>query len=252
MSVPAATPPLLPPREKTVVLQPGFLRAWQGIWLFTWKSQFTWRRLPGLLVTLLAIPLLACFTIEPLKQLTSRYDWRVEPQRQLNEFKASAASSSVPLPRGFSSKLTQIIAEEQNRVQPAQPSDNPASRKRISEEAIAGQIEQARACSDRIGQRVQPLLDARQSELFRQFQQRKLEEAFETIRKFNLQELRPFYRWLVDFYFLLVLPLYCLAVCGSNTMASTSATDNKTLAANASGAKHGDCRALRESRACRG
>src|SRR3984893_18747671 len=31
-----------------------------------------------------------------------------------------------------------------------------------------------------------------------------------------------------------------LAVCGPNTMASTSATDNKTLAANARGARHGD------------
>src|SRR5262249_32116008 len=39
--------------------------------------------------------------------------------------------------------------------------------------------------------------------------------AIETIKKFNLQNLRPFYRWLVDFYFLLVLPLYGLSVCGS-------------------------------------
>jgi ABC-type transport system involved in multi-copper enzyme maturation permease subunit len=59
------------------------------------------------------------------------------------------------------------------------------------------------------------LLDAKQLGLFEQFQEGKLGEATDIIKKFNLQNLRPFYRWLIDFYFLLVLPLYCLAVCGA-------------------------------------
>src|SRR5262249_47817876 len=66
-----------------------------------------------------------------------------------------------------------------------------------------------------IRQRARPLLNDKQFALFEQWQREKLDEAVETIQKFNLQDVRPFYRWLIDFYFLLVLPLYGLSVCGS-------------------------------------
>ena len=210
-----ASPPPVPRREKTVAPQPGFLRAWRGLWLFTWRGQFAWRRAPALLLTLLAIPLLAFFTLEPLKLLTAHYDWRVHPRQQVDEFKASAAAADARLERGLGSKIVPIIQEEQNRVRPAQPSDDPKSVLRFTEEALDQQIEEARSCAGRITPRIRPLLSAKQFELFQEFQDRKLEQAIEAIRKFNLEEVRPFFRWLVDFYFLLALPLYCLSVCGS-------------------------------------
>ena len=215
MSDLTASPPPPPKRERSVVLQPGFLRACQGIWSLTWRTQFTWRRLPQLLITLLAIPLLTFFTLEPLTQWATHYDWREPAPQQVNEFKARAASANAKLARGLGEKLRQIIDEEQARVEPPLPSTEGAGATRFSDEALSRQIEQVGAFQERVRQRARPLLDAKQFPLFEQFQEGKQAEAIEVIKKFNLQHLRPFYRWLVDFYFLLVLPLYCLAVCGS-------------------------------------
>src|SRR5262249_52875738 len=108
MSVTSPSP--VPPRVKSVVLQLGFLRACRGIWLFTWRSQLTWRRAPLLLVTLSVVPLLTFFTIEPLAHLTARLDWREQPHRQVAEFKAKAASEGAMLKQGLGTQLTQIVS----------------------------------------------------------------------------------------------------------------------------------------------
>jgi hypothetical protein len=196
-------------------IEPGFWRAWQGIWSLTWRAQFTWRRLPLLLLTLLVIPLLTYFTLGPLTQLSARDDWREKPSKQMNEFKARVASANVPLARGLGARITDIIGEEQSRVEPLLPLKDPTNAARFSQEALDRQMDQARACQERIRQRVQALLNARQLALFEQFQEAKLAEASAIIQRLNLQDLRPFYHWLINFYFRLALPLYCLSVCGS-------------------------------------
>ncbi len=51
-------PALLEPafgRQKSLTLIPTFLGALRGIWLFTWKAQFTWRRSGMILAGLLAV-----------------------------------------------------------------------------------------------------------------------------------------------------------------------------------------------------
>lgn len=174
----------------------------------------TWRKAPGLGVRLLTIPLLAFFTIEPLKQLTTRYDWRVRPREQMNEFRAKAAAAGVVFTRDLLRQLADVIREEQESVLPAEPSTQDAP-VRFDEAALAREIEKARACQARVAERVRPLLNAGQFAQFELFQASQLEVEVGSIRNFNLQEVRPFYRWLVDFYFLLVLPLYCLSACGA-------------------------------------
>src|SRR5262245_2231908 len=109
MSDVIASPPPVPPRVKSVVLHPGFLRAVQGLWSFTWRAQLTWRRVPLLLVTLMAIPLLTFFTLEPLAHLTSRYDWREQPHKQVSEFKVKAVAAGAGLRQGLGTRMTQII-----------------------------------------------------------------------------------------------------------------------------------------------
>src|SRR5262249_30243859 len=103
--------------EKPVALPPGFFRAWLGIWSLTWRVQFTWRRLPFRVLTLLAIPGLTFFTLEPLQHWTTHYDWREKPGKLVNEFKAKAMSANARLNRGNAFTLTQIIDEEQSRVE---------------------------------------------------------------------------------------------------------------------------------------
>jgi hypothetical protein len=168
-----------------------------------------------LLATLLAIPLLTLFTLEPLKLLTARYDWREPPRKRVTEFRAKWASLGGKLERSVATKLAQIIAEEQGAVKPLLSPEGSQDATRFSDEALDQQIEQARACHKHIADRARLVLGEKAFSVFAELQGRKLEEAIETIRKFNLQSLRPFYRWLIDFYFLLALPLYCLSACGS-------------------------------------
>jgi hypothetical protein len=58
-------------------------------------------------------------------------------------------------------------------------------------------------------------LDSQNYAAFERFQRRKLAEAEEVIRNFNLQRVRPYFSWLLNFYFFLALPLYCLSTCGA-------------------------------------
>jgi len=164
---------------------------------------------------LLAIPLLTFFTLEPMTYLAGNADWREDARRQVGAFKAAAAQAHTPLPPGLGPKLRQIITEEQDAIPLAQPSVDPGNPMRPSDEAQAQRLEQARMCSERIQQRIRPLLDAKQFDLFQRFEARNLERATERIQRSQIQVLRPFYLWLVDFYLLLALPLYCLTTCGS-------------------------------------
>jgi ABC-type transport system involved in multi-copper enzyme maturation permease subunit len=50
---------------KASLLQPSWPAAFRGVWSLTWKSQLSLRRLPLLVGTLLIIPLLAYFTVDP-------------------------------------------------------------------------------------------------------------------------------------------------------------------------------------------
>jgi ABC-type transport system involved in multi-copper enzyme maturation permease subunit len=43
----------------------------------------------------------------------------------------------------------------------------------------------------------------------------KLQRSLESARGFPQHETKPYFRWLVDVYFLIFMPLFCLAVCGA-------------------------------------
>jgi hypothetical protein len=211
MTTPIAAPPPLPPQplEERFVPQPGFLRAWQGLWSMMWRSRLTWRRAPILLLTLLCVPVLTYFTIEPMHQLAGRYDWRQRPRQIVAEFRAEAAGLSEV----NRSNLAQIISEEQGRVSLALP--DPGQSPELTPSDIEQAVEKARACFARIAERVRPVLDSQKYAAFERFQKRKLEKAEGVIRNFNLQRVRPYFSWLLNFYFFLALPLYCLSACGA-------------------------------------
>jgi ABC-type transport system involved in multi-copper enzyme maturation permease subunit len=204
---PLLPPPPLPPRER-IVPEPGFRRAWQGLWSLLWRSRLTWRRSPALLATLLVVPALTYFTIEPM-QLLGRYDWRQSSRRVVGEFQAEGGD----LPASVRTKLAQIIGEEQRRVPLTERATG--SGPEFTQQEIEQALEQARACYARIAERARPLLDAQEYAGFERFQKRKLEETERVIRNFNLLRVRPYFSWLLNFYFFLALPLYCLATCGA-------------------------------------
>ncbi len=53
----------IPRKQKTLALEPAFLGALRGVWSFTWKSQLTLWRVPGLAVYVLILPVLTYLTI---------------------------------------------------------------------------------------------------------------------------------------------------------------------------------------------
>ena len=64
-NVTEATLPPPAPTTQTVTVQPNWLGAFRGIWLVTWRSNLTWRNLPRHLISILALPLLTFFTVDP-------------------------------------------------------------------------------------------------------------------------------------------------------------------------------------------
>jgi ABC-type transport system involved in multi-copper enzyme maturation permease subunit len=191
------------------VPQPGFFRAFRGLWSLTWRSRLTWRRAPLLLLALLVVPALTYFTIEPMQKLGGRSDWRQQPRQLVREFRSEAGDLS-----GVNrSQLVQIITEEQNRVSLALP--DPGEGLELTAAEMDHAVEQARACFARIAERVRPILDSAKFAAFERFQKGKLDQAEAVIRNFNLQRIRPYFSWLINFYFFLALPLFCLSACGA-------------------------------------
>lgn len=64
MSEAAANVHTIPAPSSANEGQPVFKRLLQGVWLLTWRSKFSIRRLPNLLLSLFALPILIYLTIE--------------------------------------------------------------------------------------------------------------------------------------------------------------------------------------------
>jgi hypothetical protein len=77
------------------------------------------------------------------------------------------------------------------------------------------QADQIQAYYDRVGKRAETILNADQLTVFQKVQAAKLQRSLERASGFPQHETKPYFRWLVDVYFLIFLPLFCLAVCGA-------------------------------------
>lgn len=194
-------------REKGLRFHPTFLGALRGIWLFTWRPQLAWRRLPLLAVGLLALPTVIYLTTFAPGTWSQRHSFMGNPAMPVNELARRLARPNLRLKPEQHSQLADIFADEFRRSEerdfgPGTP------------EAVA-ELERAelRACYDRIHARVQPVLDEAQMEQFRSFEKRIVPLAQQRVRPaWNRTE--PFYHWLLDFYFFVILPLQCVRGSG--------------------------------------
>ena len=127
-SIPPPPPPPARPAApgQTVHLQPAFLRAWSGIWLFTWKSLLTWRRLRWTLgpVARPAVPgledggfpaIMVCHARTPCRWADSTNDMR----RVSWQMSGGVVRGGLLflLARSRTSQLQQIFTEEYARTQ---------------------------------------------------------------------------------------------------------------------------------------
>src|ERR1035437_7204116 len=102
-------------REKTVSLRPTFFGALRGVWLFTWKSQLTWKRVPILLISLLALPLLVYATISPRGGRDHGSLWVGDinnPNRVVQNFRMALSSVNIQFRPEQRVELQHIFSEE--------------------------------------------------------------------------------------------------------------------------------------------
>jgi hypothetical protein len=194
-------------QEQVARPRPTFLDGMRGIWLFTWKSQLGWRRVPLLLLGLLALPVLVYLTIPSAVAWSQRHSVLGDPSRALSEFYRRLARTGVQLQPEQQIQLQRIFSEEFARAE----SELPATRS--AETSAARQREAIKTCFERIHGRVQTILDERQFGQFETFEKRIVPLMQGRVRP-TWGRAEPFYHWLIDFYFFVILPLQCVRSCG--------------------------------------
>ncbi len=190
-------------------LHPSFLGALRAAWLFAWKTEFTLRRVPVLLAGLLVLPVLVYITTPSPWAWRTRHLFLGFPQWQLERFYRQLDGEYLRIQPAQRSKLLGILKDEYARTE---------------EELRQGESRQAsknqqnariRACFERIRRRAQSVLNEAQFRQFSRFNARWLEEAQRRADTPRWRRSGPFYHWLIDFYFFVLLPLNCVRVSGA-------------------------------------
>jgi hypothetical protein len=196
------------PRARSVQVKPAFLQALRGIWLFTWKPQLAWGRLAVTLLTLAVLPVLVYLTTSSPQGWSRQHTLLGPPSNKVNEFAGRLARAEVPMTPQQRAELRRIFEEEFARTEDefnkAQPGKALASRQR----------EQIVECYERIHDRSRSVLDDGQFERYRDFEKRAVTLAQNGVREARWGRTEPFYHWLIDFYFFVILPLSCVRACG--------------------------------------
>ena len=191
---------LLPP------IEPAFGKIVRGLWLFTWRSKLSWRRVPLLLTGMLVLPL--------LYYLSSMLDrepagWRQfgNASGRFRSFAHELSGAGLPLKGDQSARLEQSFHQEFGRslaaLAQAAPGDTDSN-----PEAI-----EVKACYSRIASRAATILDDNQLARLETFAGRRVVESQENPQRWG--QRTAFLYWLVYFYFFIVLPLTCVSASGS-------------------------------------
>jgi hypothetical protein len=199
-------------RDTATGLRPTFFGALRGVWLMTWRSQLILRRLPGQLGTLLVLPILVYITMVSPITWTQRRVSLGNPDKVLRSFTGRLEHANIPLQPATSEALGRILNEEMQRGQTAwqeQPGENAeAHQQRLKDHITDGY--------SRIMKRAKALLDDDQYEQFEIIEESNRDNAIRRVSEAVVPWSRtePFYHWLFDFYFFIILPLTCVRGCG--------------------------------------
>jgi hypothetical protein len=189
---------------------PGFLSALRGVWLFTWKSQLTWRRLGIGLLSSLALPALIYLTTpSPQSWARSHRLQMGNPGTFLNGFAKRANRAGCPLQPKQRAELGTIVSEEFAKAEGQW--ETPAT----ADPDWERQQQQSDACFEAILQRAGPVLEENQLAELRSFQQRHRTQRAGSTTEPRWGRTGSFYHCLVDLYFFIILPLNCVSLCGA-------------------------------------
>ena len=164
--------------------------------------------MPTKLAGLLVLPALVYVTTLTAQKWATRFSPLGNPMMQVNQLVQQLNRAGVPLQPDQRGKLVSIFAEEFRRAESEWRGSE-------SSQPDADPVEQTRTCYERIGQRAAGVLDERQIAQFREFQSRTVRSAARRTREPRWSWTGPFYHWLVDFYFFVILPLSCVRSSGA-------------------------------------
>lgn len=202
------------PRGISAGLNPTFLGALRGIWLFTWKSRLTWRRMPGAILILLILPTLIYLTTWSQQTWTRRNPLLLgSATGQAKLLGRELKQTQLTLRAQQSGDVMRIFSEEFSRAEEAwretKTTDSDATGRRV----------QIKACYEEISKRLEKVLDNRQFAQWQEFKKRGINVNIENGQRRGVLpgwgRTSPFYHWLIDFYFFVILPLSCVGACGA-------------------------------------
>jgi hypothetical protein len=204
--------PVSSSRSTTTRCQPGFAGTMRGVWLLTWRSQLILRRLPAQIGTLLVLPILVYITIVSRETWAQRHLSLGDSARQMSNFTSRLDHEQIPLTPQTKEELGRILTEELRGGESTwreQAEESPEARQQRLKDHIA-------ASYSRILTRAKTVLDDRQYAQFDTLEQRNRDSAIRRLTEVVVPWSRtePFYHWLMNFYFFLILPLTCVRGCG--------------------------------------
>jgi hypothetical protein len=206
----AATAPIAPPPSTSgpVTARPTFFKALRAVWLFTWRSQLTWSVVPLNVLILFALPFLIYLTTSGPDDWARRNAVLKDPTPELNRFAHHLQRSGDPLKPEQRDQLAQIFTDEFAAAETALADTD------ASPVGIERRQEIVRHCYNQINDRVQPILDKGQFSRFQREDDGWMAVAVGQAGVPPWKWTEPFYRWLVDIYFFVILPLNCVRSCG--------------------------------------
>jgi len=177
-----------------------------------WKSQLVLRRLPGQLGMALVLPILVYITMVSPETWAKRRISMGDPDRAFRSFSHRMERERIPLQPDAGATLGRILSEEMQKGETSwqeQPGENPEARqKRLKDHIVGGY--------SRITTRAKTVLNDAQYTQFESFEEGNRDNAVRRVSEVVVPWSRtePFYHWLMDFYFFIILPLTCVRGCG--------------------------------------
>jgi len=182
------------------------------VWLMTWRSQLSLRKLPGQLAALLVLPFLVYITMVSPATWAKRHVSLGDPAQELNSLAKRLKRAQISLPPKTMEDLRRALAEVNDQSETAwreQSGESAEQRRKRLDDHVA-------EWDGRILSRAKAVLDERQYAEFQVVQQRTRDNALRRLTEVSLPwgRTEPFYHWLIGFYFFIILPLTCVRYCG--------------------------------------
>jgi hypothetical protein len=182
----------------------------RGIWLFTWRSQLSWGRAPAMVAWLLVLPVLVAVTVHSPRTWQHPDLPLGKPPDQLAGFAWRLRRAKIePLNSDAYKQILNIMTNEYARTQ-EQAHSMAGPQTSVEDQKVL--VENSH---DRIVAAAGSALDDRQRALFRTVNQEWIKRSEDQISEPAWHRTAPFYHWLVDFYFFIILPLGCVRGCGA-------------------------------------